>query len=264
VDPRLFRLLEDCAALSRATNTAFDVTIGPLVRLWRAAAEQDRAPEPDEIAIAKDLVGVDLIELDDESFTVGFKRPGVRIDLGAYAKGYALERAAGLLRDAGIQSALLHGGTSSVCTIGRPPGDESWRIQLEKPLWNGPEPVQIELKDSALSVSAVHGRSYEIGGRTYGHVIDPRSGRPVSKVLGAAAAGPSATRCEALSTAVMVSGFETPEADWRASFGGYTVFAAPADGGPARTLSSAGRPHVRPFDQGVPPVYKAITKDILS
>src|SRR5262245_48039653 len=203
VDPRLFRLLADCARLSRLTRGAFDITVGPLVKTWRTALDSGRLPEIADVVLARECAGMQHVELDEEEFTVRFKRSGVQLDLGAYAKGYAIDRAIDLLREAGITSALVHGGTSSVCSIGAPPGQESWRVALNDPFRKGDDVPVIELVDSALSVSAIHGRSHHVDGRDYGHVIDPRTGQPVDNVKAAAVTGPLPTWCEALSTALL-------------------------------------------------------------
>jgi thiamine biosynthesis lipoprotein len=209
-DPRLFRLLAECASLSDLTDGAFDVTIGPLVSAWRIAGEAGRVPSDAEIDAARQLVGMHLVELDEELCTVRFRRPGVEIDFGGYAKGYAIGRAVDLLRDAGVRSALLHGGTSSVYAIGVPPEEPAWRIALQEPLTDQSRPVCVDLADNALSVSARHGRSIVVNGKTYGHVIDPTAGEPVRSALAAAAVGPSPATCEALSTALLVATYGDP------------------------------------------------------
>ncbi len=201
VDPRLFRLLERCAELWRSTDGAFDVTVGPLVRAWGFADGSRAIPSDDAIAAAKELVGMRKIVLDADALTVRFTSPGVAMDLSGYGKGYAVECAIDALREAGIRSALLHGGTSSVFGLGTPPSLPAWRIGLAEPLAG-----TVDLVDSGLSVSASHGKRFTADGVEYGHVLDPRSARPVSVAAGAAVFGASAATCEALSTALMVHG----------------------------------------------------------
>ncbi|HEU4389934.1 MAG TPA: FAD:protein FMN transferase [Blastocatellia bacterium] len=222
VDPRLFRLLAECASLSGLTSGSFDVTVGPLVDLWRAAGDTGRLPADAEIHAVRQRVGMHLVELDEKEYAVHFRHPGVEIDLGAYAKGYAIGRAVDLLREAGVASALLHGGTSSVYAIGGPPGQSAWRVALQEPLGGQSDPACIDLNDAALSVSAVHGRSFVVDGKAYGHVIDPTRGEPVTGALAAAAIGPSPAVCEALSTGLLVAsdcneGFPT-RAQWSGGF----------------------------------------------
>ncbi len=206
VEPRLFRLLQRCAELTASTDGAFDVTIAPLVRAWSFTGGTGRTPDPAELEAAREVVGMWHVLLDEEGFAVRFDREGVKLDLGAIGKGYAVEQAVGILRDNGIESALLHGGTSMICAIGAPPGQENWRVTIRHPLEEDRQLDAVNLRDNSLSVSAVHGKSFTDGLRKFGHVIDPRTGSPVEGTLAAAAVGPSPTVCDALSTALLVLG----------------------------------------------------------
>ena len=132
------------------------------------------------------------------------------LDLGAIGKGYAVERAAEVLREAGVTSALLHGGTSTVQAIGQPPGEEFWKIAIETPSPSADTTptllATVPLKDAAMSVSAVWGHCFEAGGRTFGHILDPRTGEPALGTVLAAVVLPSATETDALSTALLTLG----------------------------------------------------------
>jgi FAD:protein FMN transferase len=211
VSPGVFNLLERTRILSEATSGAFDITIAPLVRCWGFMGGTGQMPQPDEAAEARARVGMSLVVLDPADHTVVFTREGVMIDLGAIGKGFALERAAELLRDAGVTSALLNAGTSTAFAIGHPPGEEHWKVAIESPPSPGnDEPRRIvaavPLRDEAMSVSAVWGRAFESGGKRFGHVLDPRTGQPVRGVLLSAVALPSAAETDALSTALLVLG----------------------------------------------------------
>lgn len=205
VEPRLYRLLKRCAVLSELTDGAFDISVGPLMRAWKFVGEKGGVPDEATLEAALAVSGIGHVRFDDDAMTVRFDRPGVEIDLGGYGKGYAVESAAELLRENGIESALLHGGTSSVTAIGAPPGEETWRVELPAGIGAG----FAGLRDCSLSVSGIYGKSFEAGGQTYGHIIDPRSGRPSGASARAAAAwGPSASDCEALSKALLVQGMD--------------------------------------------------------
>jgi FAD:protein FMN transferase len=206
VEPQLFHLLRHCAAFTQATDGAFDITIGPLMQVWRASRETGAIPLQDELEAARQLTGSDNVELDADAFTIRFKQLGVQLDLGAYGKGYAIESAVDSLKENGVRSALLHGGTSSAAVIGTPPDQTGWRVQLSEPFKAGDEPILLNLANEALSVSAIHGKAFTVDGRTYGHVIDPRTGLPVDRALAAAVVGQSASICEVLSTALLVIG----------------------------------------------------------
>jgi thiamine biosynthesis lipoprotein len=210
VSPPVFRLLERARRLSKETDGAFDITIAPLVRCWGFMGATGHLPSPEAVDAAREKVGWHLVDLDAPNFTVRFAREGVMLDLGAIGKGYAIERAAEILRDDGVTSAILHGGTSTVHAIGHPPDGGAWKIAIERPVEdsNTPPPLlaTVPLKDESLSVSAIWGRSFQSGDKTYGHVIDPRSGQPVEAALLSAVALPSATETDALSTALLTLG----------------------------------------------------------
>lgn len=210
VSPEVFRLLERARELSAATGGAFDITIAPLVRCWGFMGGTGRMPEPSEIEAARACVGMNLVELNARDFTVRFAREGVMLDLGAIGKGYAIEQAVQLLRDAGVTSALLHGGTSTIHAVGRPPGDVPWKIAIERPPGKEGEPPErlalVPLENEAMSVSAVWGRHFQGDGRTYGHVIDSRTGYPSQAASLAAVVLGAATETDALSTALLTLG----------------------------------------------------------
>jgi FAD:protein FMN transferase len=222
VTPAVFALLQHAQQLHLESGGAFDITIAPLVRCWGFMGSSGHLPQPGELAEARASVGMSLVHLDPSDFTVRFERPGVMLDLGAIGKGYAIERAAEVLREAGVTSALLHGGTSSVQALGHPPDAEYWKIAIERPQpASGAPPASpsseppatspgllatVPLCDEAMSVSAVWGKSFQAEGRTFGHVLDPRTGQPAAGAVLAAVVLPSATETDALSTALLTLG----------------------------------------------------------
>ncbi|MBI4324963.1 MAG: FAD:protein FMN transferase [Chloroflexi bacterium] len=228
VEPGLFRLLQRAQLLSRESGGAFDITVAPLMRCWGFMSGTGALPDPGDLAEARSKVGMHRVLLNEKDFTIQFAGEGVMLDLGAIGKGYALECAAEILREAGVESALLHGGTSTIHAIGAPPESECWKVAVELPdhvqsrlglaeptgaIAGQADPVLavVPLKDEALSVSAVWGKSFEAGGKTYGHVIDPRTGAPAEGAVLAAVALPSATETDALSTALLTVGLEGHE-----------------------------------------------------
>ena len=215
VEPGLFRLLQEAKLIQKLSGGAFDITVAPLMRCWGFADGKHRVPSQGELAKARECVGMDLVHLDEKTFTAQFERPGVQVDLSAIGKGFALEIAGEILREAGVTSALIHGGTSTVCAIGSPPEEAFWKTAIEHPGWGQPDAdiperkrlvAVAKLRDEALSVSAVWGRAFEERGVSYGHVLDPRSGLPAQNALLAAVALPSGTAADARSTALLVSG----------------------------------------------------------
>jgi thiamine biosynthesis lipoprotein len=218
VEPRLFSLLRRCHALSAATDGAFDVTVAPLMRAWGFVRRSGAVPDDQTLAEARASVGFSHLHLDAASCTVAFRRPGMSIDLGAAGKGYAVDMAVDILREHGVQHALLHGGTSSVHVIGPRPGGGPWRVA-----WAGgsaDRPIAFDIQDGALAASGITGKSFVADGREYGHVMDPRTGRATIGTRAAAVTGPGSLECDALSTALLVRG-----SSWlptlRARFQGY-------------------------------------------
>ena len=210
VEPGLFRLLQEAKLIHKLSGGAFDITIAPLMRCWGFADGSRLVPSPLSLAEAQECVGMDWVHLDADKFTVQFERSGVQVDLGAVGKGYALEIADEILREAGVTSALIHGGTSSVCAIGSPLDGEFWTIAIEHPNTAVPEHERIvataKLQDESFSVSAGWGKAFEENGVSYGHVMDPSLGQPVQNALLAAVALSGGTASDAWSTALLVAG----------------------------------------------------------
>ena len=219
VSPWLFRLLQHARQLTAETGGTFDITVAPLMRCWGFYTREGRVPESRALAEARACVGMHLVELEEADLTVRFARPGVQLDLGSVGKGYAIGRAGELLREAGVTRALLHGGTSTVLAIGAPVDADGWKIALDHPplaaeparevklASRNPEPLAtVILRDESLSVSAVWGKAFTAADRSYGHVIDPRTGEPTKGALLAAVVLPSATESDALSTMLLARG----------------------------------------------------------
>jgi thiamine biosynthesis lipoprotein len=216
VTPAVFALLQQAQELHQETGGAFDITVAPLVRCWGFMGNTGRRPVAAEIAEARSKVGMQHVQLCRQDFSVRFARDGVMLDLGAIGKGYAIERAAELLREAGVTSAFLHGGTSTAYALGHPRDAEAWTLAIENPRANRDASSQgqpqllakVPLCDEGLSMSAVWGRCFQAEGRTFGHVIDPRTGQPVQSALLSVVVLPSATETDALSTALLTVGKE--------------------------------------------------------
>lgn len=204
---RLWETLEAARTAYEQTGGAFDVTVGPLVDLWREAEAADRVPAETEIAEALERVGFQHVQMDEDARTVYLDRPGMRLDFGGIGKGQALDVAAAQLRRYGVRRALIHGGTSSVVAIGAPPGAGGWTISIRNPYSMDSEPVaEVEIRDEALSTSAASEALLQRDGARYGHIYDPVTGAPATGVISATAIAPDGMRSDALSTAFFVMG----------------------------------------------------------
>lgn len=177
----LYAILRDAAAWSRRSDGLFNPAIGNLVRLWGFHADTYAPKLPSETEIAQLVTA--RPEMDDLIYAEGrvsSRNPAVRIDLGGYAKGYALDRAAALLRQAGVKNALVNIG-GNIIALGRK-GDRPWRVGIQHPRRGGAL-ASLDLHDGeAIGTSGDYQRYFEVDGRRYCHLIDPRSGRPVEGV----------------------------------------------------------------------------------
>src|SRR5665213_69648 len=162
VSPPVFRLLQTARRLSDECGGAFDISIAPLVRCWGFMGGGGKIPSQEELPEARAKLGMQRVILNGDDFTVRFDCEGMMLDLGAIGKGYAIDRAVEILRECGVVSGLIHGGTSTVYAIGSPPDAKAWKVAIAAP--EGIAAPVVELRDEALSVSAVWGRSFQSDG----------------------------------------------------------------------------------------------------
>ncbi len=202
----------DCLSLAKRvheeTAGAFDITIGPLMHLWRADDQTLREPEESQLALAREAVGSQLFDLDEDGFWVTVKADHMVFDLGAVGKGYALDQAVQVLQDWSIDCAFLNAGDSTLLALGSP-GEEGWPVTLA----DGQH--ALVLRDRALS-----GSGFLVKGA---HIMNPRTLRPVPvKEKRSYALAPTAALSDALSTAFMIMSPEEiaalcaryPEVEW--------------------------------------------------
>ena len=185
----------DCLSLAKTvfkeSAGAFDITIGPLMQLWRTEDGTLREPEPERLELARRSIGSRLFELDESDLRVTVLADHMVFDLGAIGKGYALDQAAVILEDWGIPNALLNAGDSTLLALGSPTVEEPWSITLA----DGAR--SMTLRDRALS-----GSGFMVKGA---HIMNPRTLRPVPiQDQRSYALAPSAALSDALSTAFMI------------------------------------------------------------
>ena len=174
VSAELFAVLADAITLARVSGGAFDPTVGPLVARWRAARQSGRLPSPDSLRSARQRVGWHLVELDSIHLAVRLNRPGMLLDLGGIAKGYILDQALAVLKQAGVPRALLVAG-GDIVAGDPPPGDRGWRIAVT----GAGESITRRAEALANEALATSGDSEQfviLNGVRYSHVVDPRSG----------------------------------------------------------------------------------------
>jgi len=226
VDPALYDVLNESLEISRRSGGSFDVTVGPLVRVWQAAHEAGRsAPSGDAIARARRCVGYEKVHLVPPD-RVQLTSDCVSIDLGGIGKGYAVERARQILRGAGIVHAVVNAGQSSIAAIGHSPDRAGWLVDLGV---DGTGLGRIELRDSSISTSRQGRIPLREGEPGYGDIIDPARGRPVESSVTVIVRAASATHADALSTTLLLlpiaegkrvlEGFPSAAAVWLSATG---------------------------------------------
>jgi thiamine biosynthesis lipoprotein len=204
----LWRVLERSQQVARETGGAFDITCGPVVSLWRKARREGKLPEADKLAEARRAVGYDKLRLNVRARTAELLAPYMQLDLGAIAKGYAVDEAMKVLRSHGIRSALVSGGGDLVVSDA-PPGTNGWRIELAPlDVTNAPVTEFVTLKNAALATSGDIFQHVEIDGTRYSHIVDPRTGIGLTDHSLVVVIAEDGMTADALSTSVSVLGPE--------------------------------------------------------
>jgi len=201
----LWEVLNYAEVISRRSEGAFDVTVGPIVRLWRRARRKRQLPSPERLKAARELVGYRLVQLNDEDQTVRLLKPGMRLDMGGIAKGYAADEALGVLKKFGINRALIDAGGDIV--LGVPPPDEpGWRVGIARLEADGPPSRVLLLSNCAVATSGDTWQFVEIDGRRYSHIVDPRTGRALADHSNVTVVAPNGIAADSLASAVSVLG----------------------------------------------------------
>jgi thiamine biosynthesis lipoprotein len=207
-DPEEFTFLQRAIGYSLKSDGAFDMTVGSLVRAWGFFRGEGRYPDIQELKRARRAMGWQHVVLDAKERTVRFTISGIELDPGGIGKGYAVERVAELLREAGVKAGMIDAGSSTIYGLGAPPDAKGWTVHVPRPGHVGESLSTITLRDQALSTSGSYEKFFRLNGRTYCHIMDPRTGVPVQSMLQTTVITPSATDSDALSTAIFVLGPE--------------------------------------------------------
>lgn len=202
VSDDLFRVLSAAQEVAARSGGAFDVTAGPLVRLWRRARRTGEMPDSQRLAEALALTGYEKLHLDEKTRFVRLDRPRMLLDLGGIAKGFAAEEAMAVLRRHGIRSALVAGG-GDIVVSDPPPGRDGWRIAIA-----GAPSRNFSLRNAAVSTSGDAEQHVQIKGVRYSHIVDPRTGLGVVGHSSVTVVAPNGTLADALATAAGVLGPE--------------------------------------------------------
>jgi FAD:protein FMN transferase len=208
VSAELFDVLQRAQSISQRSDGAFDVTVGPYIRLWRFARKRKVLPTAAEVATARAAVGWQKLRLDRRARTVTLLVPNMRLDLGSIGKGYAADQALQLLKHRGIDQALV--AASGDIAIGdAPPGQPGWKIGIAA--FGGATnsvPRTLLLHNAGISTSGDTEQFIEINGVRYSHIVDPATGLGLTRRIQATVIGPNATTTDSLDTTVSVLGVQ--------------------------------------------------------
>jgi thiamine biosynthesis lipoprotein len=206
VHPEVALVIAASLRIWRESAGALDITVEPLVRAWGFIGGPRRVPSESEVAEAFRHVGGAKVRFDPRRRTLGFAEPGVRIDLGSIAKGYAVDVAAESLLARGVRDALVD-LTGNMVAIGSPPGGDRWRIGIRDPRDRMPYFARLPLRSGeAIATSGKYEQFVAANGKTYGHIIDPRTGRPAEGLISVTVVAASAMAADGWDTPLFVLG----------------------------------------------------------
>lgn len=200
-------LLAACLRYTRVSEGAFDITVGALVETWGFFRGNGKMPSRWRLWLARQKVGSRHLQLDREKRSVRFLRTGLRLDPGGIGKGYAVDRAAAVLREYGIERALISAGTSSIYALGAPPGGvRGWTVNIRGASGHSSSGGAVSLKDRSLSSSGSDEKFFELEGKRYAHILDPRTGRPAEGMRSVSVTTAKTIDSEAWATTIFVNG----------------------------------------------------------
>lgn len=232
----LWRVLSAAQELSRRTDGAFDVTVGPLTKLWRRARRRKELPDAELFAAARQAVGYQKVRLVEKSQGVELTHPEMRLDLGGIAKGYAVDAALATLREQGISRALVD-GSGDIGLGDPPPGETGWSIGVA-PLEPGGEPShQLKLHNLAIATSGDAWQHVVIAGTRYSHILDPRTGLGLTDRSSVTILAANCTLADSLASAVSVLGPERGLKLIESTPGAAALIVRAADGQPRTSIS---------------------------
>jgi len=205
VQREVARVIETSLDVWKKSDGAFDITVEPLMRAWGFLGGTPHVPSDSEAAAAAARVGAQRVHFDPRARTLRFDRPDVRIDLGGIAKGYAVDVAAESLRAHQVKNALVD-LTGNMFAIGHAPGADGWRIGIRDPRDRMPYFARIHLSNEGISTSGKYEQFVAANGTTYGHIMDPRLGRPAEGLISVTLVSSSAYTTDAWDTPLFVLG----------------------------------------------------------
>jgi thiamine biosynthesis lipoprotein len=207
ISDELYRLLSDCVKYSRESEGAFDISVGPLMKVWGFYKGTGHLPHHADVSAAMTKVGYRHIHLDPKAGTVWFDRPGVELDPGGIGKGYAVDRMVDVIQQRGFHTALVAGSGSSIYGLGAPPDEpRGWRIDIKDPWHPGKSTTEVYLKDMSMSTSGSYEKFFRAEGKIYAHIMDPRTGYPAQGTVSVSVICPRTIDSEAWAKPYFING----------------------------------------------------------
>lgn len=203
VSPELFAVLDSAQAIAYTTRGAYDATIGPVIQLWRKYFLLRKIPTRKEIRQALKKCDYRNLEIDRENGLIKLKKKGMRLDLGGIGKGYAADLSIQQLKKLNIRSAMVDAG-GDLALADPPPGQTGWKIAISSGKAELEDEV-IELANCGIATSGATYRYIEVNGKKYSHIVDPRKGTGITKPVRVTIIAPSATKADAMATAVSIA-----------------------------------------------------------
>jgi len=207
VEQDLIRVVEEAIRIGQLSRGAFDITIGPLLQLWGFTDRHGHWPSASQVKEVLSLIDYRNILIDRSNRRIKLRLPGMALDLGGIAKGYAVDWAIRVLREHGIERALVNAG-GDLFALGHPAGKDGWHIGIRDPFLPDKIAGILEIVDQAVATSGNYENFLVYKGKKYSHILDPRSGYPVQGIASVTILAKTTMEADALATAVTVLGVE--------------------------------------------------------
>ena len=205
VDPELYNLIARCMKISKLTDGAFDITFGAMYRIWKFDGSLKTFPLADTIQKYQKLTGYQKIVINPENHTVFLHEKGMSIGFGAIGKGYAANRAKQIMTKLGARGGFVN-AAGDILFWGHNELDQKWNVAIASPFFQHEVIGGLEVENKAVVTSGNYEKNFTIDGKTYSHIIDPKTGYPTTEAVSVTIIGPDAELADALATAVSVLG----------------------------------------------------------
>lgn len=207
VSQELFDLLSACVRYSQISQGTFDITVGPLMRVWGFYKGSGHMPHRAQVRTALARTGYKNIVLNPSTRTIQFAINGLELDPGGIGKGYAVDKMADILKSGGVSSALINAGGSSMYAFGTPPNEpRGWQVVIRDPKDANRQVAELYLKNESMSTSGSYEKFFRVGKRTYSHIMDPRTGFPAPGMYSVSIVAPKTIDTEAWTKPTYING----------------------------------------------------------